>query len=150
MLACSTPLLRWAVRWRWALILAGLAGMLTPLPAAMGILAGGVMASGLVALATTGNVPLLRSRVLTSCGRYSFAMYVLEPTAFISPLARHDPHSWPLLLTALILGPLLTWCIGWLSWHLLEGPCNRLKARFPYVYAPAGDRPEDVILDAAG
>jgi len=147
MLACSARFLAWSSRWRWAMIAAGVLGLALPLPDGLGILAGGVGATGLVAMAATRGAALLRTPLLRSCGKYSYAMYVLQPVWIVAPLAKKHPHSFPLMLASLLLGPLVTYGLALISWNLLEMPFLRLKKRFPYHYAPAGDTPEDIIIE---
>jgi len=149
LLACSTRFLAWPSRWRWVLIAAGVVGLTLPLPDGLTILAGGIGATGLVALAATRGSGLLRTPLLRSCGKYSYAMYVLQPAWIVAPLAKKLPHSTPLMLGSLILGPLVTYALAVLSWNLLEKHFLRLKKHFAYHYAPQGDNPEDLIIEAA-
>jgi peptidoglycan/LPS O-acetylase OafA/YrhL len=148
LLACSSRLLAWASRWRWVFILVGLAGLFAPLPAGGEILAGGLMATGLVAMAATRKVTFLNNRVLRSCGKYSYAMYVLHPAWIVAPLAKKHPHSTPLMLGSLILGPIVSYGIAVVSWNVLEKHFLKLKRHFPYRYAPVGDTPENIIIAA--
>ena len=147
LLACSGAFLQWASRWRWPLIVGGVAGLFLPLPYGMGVLAGGVAATGLVAMAATRRVGILRSGVLTRCGKYSFAMYVLHPSWIVPPLAKKHPHSVPLMLGALVLGPVVSYAIGLVSWNVLEKHVLGFKRFFPYLYAPAGDATEKLVIE---
>ena len=149
LLACSAGFLQWASRWRWVLLVAGAVGLWLPLPDGMGILAGGVAATGLVAMAATRSVPLLRSRVLTRLGKYSYAIYVLHPAWIVPPLAKKHPHSVPLMLGALLLGPVVSYGIGVLSWNVLEKHLLKYKRYFPYRFAPDGDSTENIVIEAA-
>ncbi len=148
LLACSARFLAWSSRWRWVLIAAGIVGLTLPLPDGLAILAGGVGATGLIAMAATRGSALLRKPLLRSCGKYSYAMYVLQPAWIAAPLAKKHPHSFPVMLACLILGPLVTYGLALLSWNLLEKHFLRLKKFFAYQYAPQGDKPEDLIIDA--
>jgi peptidoglycan/LPS O-acetylase OafA/YrhL len=148
LLACSGRLLASVSRWRWAFLLVGLAGLFAPLPAGGEIVAGGVMATGLVAMAATRSVSILRNPILRSCGKYSYAMYVLHPAWIVHPLAKKHPHSMPLMLASLILGPIVSYGIAVVSWNLLEKHFLRLKRHFPYRFSPAGDTTENIIIAA--
>jgi len=150
LLACSGGFLAWAGRWRWPLMVLGVAGLFLPLPAGLQILAGGIGATGLVATAATRGAALLRNPVLRSCGKYSFAMYVVHPAWVVAPLAKKYPHSTALMLGALVLGPVVSYGMAVVSWNVLEKHFLRLKGRFPYRYAPAGDATEKIIIEPAG
>jgi peptidoglycan/LPS O-acetylase OafA/YrhL len=131
LLACSPRFLVWTSRWSWAMMLAGF-GIVFPLPAEMGVLLTAIGGTGLVAMALTREVKWLRSRVLTRFGKYSYAIYVLHPFWLIPPLAHKYSYSFSLMVGALILGPLVSFGIGWLSWNLLEKHMLALKRHFPY------------------
>lgn len=150
LLACSAKLLENAAKWRWVLIGVGAAMIAFHLPAQMDILGAGLLASGLVSMAATRQVKWLRWPVLTSCGQYSYAMYVLHPAWLFPPLAKKFPHSWALMWTALLLGPAVSYGIGWLSWQVLEKRFNGMKSRFPYRYDPGERVPEKLVIEPAG
>jgi len=119
LLACSGKVLQWAARWRWPLMLTGAVGLTLTLPAGLDILASGLGAAGLVAMAVTRPIPVLRLGWLRSCGKYSYAMYVLHPAWIVEPLYKKHPHSMTLMLTALILGPPVSYGIAVISWNVL-------------------------------
>ena len=72
-------------------------------------------------------VRALSMRLPRSIGKYSYAMYVFHVTVadFVS---RFHVAIWLQLAIVIIL----TYAIAWLSWQVLEGPCNTLKSRFEY------------------
>jgi peptidoglycan/LPS O-acetylase OafA/YrhL len=85
---------------------------------------------------------LLTSRPLRVCGKYSYAMYVLQEVV-VYPLARAVIRVWGfpsgagflLYFGCAALGVL---GLGWISWKLIEEPFHRLKGRFPYSAAGTG------------
>ena len=149
LLACSGEAMGWAARWRWPLLMTGALGLGLPLPAGMTILAGGLGATGLVAMAMTRPVRLLRHPVLRSCGKYSYAMYVLHPAWVMSPLAKKYPSSTALMIGGLVLGPVVSWAIAWGSWNMLEKHFMHWKRHFPY-HGVAGIRSEAEPATLAG
>ncbi len=132
LLACSTPFLARVTRWRWPLLASGIAGLALSLPAGLNIVAAGVASAALVAMAATRPVPLLRHPILTRCGKYSYAMYVLHPFWLGFVLFKKYPHSRSLMVGSLILGPLLSYGMAVISWNVLEKRFLALKHRFPY------------------
>ncbi len=139
-LASSGGFLRWAARWRWALMSIGVAGLTWPLPAGLAILTSGLGASGLVGMAVTQPVPALRPVWLRRCGKYSYAMYLLQPAWAIAPLYKKHPGSVGLMLGALVLGPLVTYGMAVVSWNVLEKRMLALKRNFPYRIDVADDQ----------
>ncbi len=151
--------LRWVKRWLWpiAIFCAGLIavpaliqGQLylwgtwslvvvhTPLSILYGLL--------IISLATGRRGSWLdrkfSNRGLTTLGRYSYSMYLFHlSVAFF--LFRHFDigPSVPTVLGSHLPGALVfaaaafvpTFAIGWLSWHVLEGPALSLKRFFPYT-----------------
>jgi peptidoglycan/LPS O-acetylase OafA/YrhL len=146
LLACSGRFLAWSSRWRWPLMIIGITGLFVPLPPGTTILAGGIAATGLVAMAATRSVPFLRNRTLVNCGKYSYAMYVLHPFWLVGHIAKHHPHSMGLILCSLIAGPVISYWIAVLSWNVLEKQFLRFKKNFPYHFAPKGATPEEIIV----
>jgi peptidoglycan/LPS O-acetylase OafA/YrhL len=140
LLASSGAFLAWAARWRWPLLLLGVAGLWAPLPAGLGILTSGLGASGLVAMAVTRPLPALRVHWLRRCGKYSYAMYLLQPAWIVPALYKKHPHSAALMLGALIAGPLVTYAMAVVSWNVLEKRMLALKRYFPYRLDSANDQ----------
>jgi len=101
---------------------------------------------------------IMRSRLLCSFGKYSYAIYVLH--AWVMYYVAHfvsntlGPHvsSPALLLTAFFVAVFSAgYLAGVLSWHVLEKHFLRLKRFFPYAgspLAPASSEPA-VLAEAA-
>ena len=136
LLACSGGFLAWAARWRWPLLAVGVLGLTFHVPQAFGILLSGLGAVGLVAMAVTRPVALFRMGWLRSCGKYSYAMYVLHPAWMLALLDKKYPASTGLMWTGLLLGPLVSYGLAVLSWNLLEKHFLALKRYFPYEVDP--------------
>jgi Predicted acyltransferases len=145
LLACSEDFLLWAARWRWPLMVAGVAGMTLSVPG-VAILSAGLAATGLVAMAVTRPVTLLRTSILRNCGKYSYGMYVLHPAWIVSPLEKRYPTSMVLMWVCLLAGPVVSYGIAVVSWNVLEKHFLRLKKYFPYRMDPV--KQENASLDA--
>ncbi len=85
------------------------------------------------------KVGFLRNRVLRSCGKYSYGMYVLHmpiviflsiPLAYLFSRIHLDTPS-ARVMVAIALGTGLTYIVALISWNVLENPLLRLKSRFP-------------------
>jgi len=120
-------------------MLVGAVGLAFTLPAGLVILTNALGAAGLVAMAATRPVPALRFPALRSCGKYSYAMYVLHPAWIMEPLYKKHPHSISLMLGGLILGPIASYALALISWNLLEKRMLALKRYFPYKPSPQPD-----------
>lgn len=86
----------------------------------------------------------MRWPVLLSLGKYSYALYVIH--AFLSAATanlakRHQELRFVLLCMA--VGPLASYGLAWISWHVLEERFLRLKSRFPYRIV----EPEAPVVD---
>jgi peptidoglycan/LPS O-acetylase OafA/YrhL len=85
-----------------------------------------VVTAAVIVVAVRGGVPWLRARWLTLVGRRSYGLYIWHYpiiAALFFPLA-----GLPLVLsTGILVG--LSWLATMLSWHLVEAPFLRLKAR---------------------
>lgn len=125
---------------------------------AFGLLVGvSLMAIGfgslVILLVATDALPFARrvlsSRFLRSFGKYSFAIYLTHTVVLFSfrrflispsndrytPLLTFEQVStcpWVGQLLLYLLAIAAAWCIGWLSWHLLEKWFLNLKRYFPY------------------
>ena len=138
LLACSPRLRAVCSRYAVPIILVGCACYFVRTRFELGITIIGLVAAAAIARGCERPVPLLRLGVLRSLGKYSFAMYVIHD--FLSngfhPIAiRHQRLLFT--LSTVVLGTLLSYCLAWLSWHLLEAPALSLKRFFPYcVTAP--------------
>ncbi|WP_425395298.1 hypothetical protein [Aeoliella sp.] len=91
---------------------------------------------------------VLQSRFLRSFGKYSFAIYLTHTVVrsgmleFVigpysegdAPLVTFQQLSSPWVGQAVyyLLATTVAWCIGWLSWQLLEKRFLSLKRYFPY------------------
>ena len=89
-----------------------------------------LMSAGLLAAALYNRTLslLFSNRMLRSFGKYSYAIYILHVLLlpFILPLkARFGLPVFALLFIA------LSYCAGWLSWHVVEVHFLRLKTLFP-------------------
>ena len=118
-------------------------GIYLPLPAGLSVTAAGLAAAGAVGMACSRPVEWLRLPVLRSLGKYSYAMYVLH--AFLSGAVanlakRHQGFGFA--LACVVGGPLLSYGLAWISWHVLEERFLRWKANFPYRIA--GSAPPEV------
>jgi len=152
LLACSGSFLAWAARWRWPLLALGVLGLTLHLPLGLGILSSGLGAAGLIAMAVTRPVGVFRMKWLRSCGKYSYAMYVLHPFSIVAPLYKKHPGSAGLMWAALLIGPLVSYAIAVVSWNLLEKHFLALKRYFPYKLNPAapGLDPNEPQIVVAG
>ena len=98
-----------------------------------------VYAGILVIFLTNERSRVLVHPVLQRVGKYSYAMYLFHfPVWYIGSMLLHDVflietgpdiERTPLKFAVGIVG---TYLAAALSWRLLEGPINALKARFPY------------------
>jgi peptidoglycan/LPS O-acetylase OafA/YrhL len=136
LLACSSQVRAWANRWAWVLIPVGVAGIYLSLPAGLSITAAGLAATGAIGMACSRPVAWMRWPVLRSLGKYSYALYVIH--AFLSAAAanlakRHQELTFVLL--CMVAGPLASYGLAWISWHVFEERFLRLKNRFPYRIA---------------
>lgn len=98
----------------------------------------------LVARAAQGGFKLLRSRVLRSFGKYSYAIYLFHfiiIQLFGRLQGRFARIPWALL--ALFGGVGISYGLAWLSWRWLEYPCLRLKRYFPH---PDQVRPAEPVV----
>jgi peptidoglycan/LPS O-acetylase OafA/YrhL len=97
----------------------------------------------LVIFLTSERSRILAYPALRSVGKYSYAMYLLHfPVWYVGSMLLHDVfliepgpdiERTPLKFAVGIVG---TYLVAVLSWKLLEGPINALKARFPYSVDP--------------
>jgi peptidoglycan/LPS O-acetylase OafA/YrhL len=118
-----------------------------------GLIAALAMAVGVLVLARHGGglARVLSLRPLRSLGAYSYCIYLVHflviewlafrchgdlPPALQRWLVANLPATGLLLLFTFAC-LLLSWAIGWLSWHLFERRLLALKRHFPSV----GDRP---------
>lgn len=86
----------------------------------------------LARMETGACAALFSSGILRSCGKYSYAIYLLHAVTF-GPTAAWA-HTLPLIGKYLYI-PLftaITYGLAWISWRLLEQPFLRLKRHFPY------------------
>lgn len=65
-------------------------------------------------------------------GRISYGIYLYHLPVWYALMTILGPAVSEPGGALFALGTLTTLCIAALSWHLLEAPCNRLKARFPF------------------
>lgn len=92
------------------------------------------------AVVSTGSrswlMRLYRSRPLTACGKYSYAMYIVQtPISLLVPI---EPflalcgirNGCAVSVLSVLIGLLLSFLVARLSWSLIEQPCLRLKRRF--------------------
>jgi peptidoglycan/LPS O-acetylase OafA/YrhL len=81
---------------------------------------------------------LLSTRLLVSFGKFSYAIYLFHlaggyavKSLVINP-ANYQSGTFALtLFIYLMLASALSWCLGWLSWHLFEKHFLALKRLFP-------------------
>jgi peptidoglycan/LPS O-acetylase OafA/YrhL len=101
----------------------------------------------LARLETGAWTAMFSSGILRSCGKYSYAMYLLHAVTF-GPTAVWA-HTLPLtgkyLYIPVFTG--ITYGLAWISWRVLEQPFLRLKRHFPYG-ATAQQEAADVALAA--
>jgi len=111
---------------------------------------GGLVLSAITSRQGTNAYHLLTLPVLTSAGRYSYAMYLVHlPIAWLlyqrTDLAAdmptlagsHLPGETLFALTALVP----TFVLAWLSWRLVETPFLKLKDRFSDQSATEPEQP---------
>lgn len=112
--------------------------------------AGAAMVSLLVA---TEALPAVRRMLdwsmLQSLGKYSFAIYLThmplrsairdialgpggEEGSPLVTFAELSTNPWVGQVVFYLLASVASWCVGWLSWHLLESRVLALKRYFPY------------------
>ena len=72
---------------------------------------------------------LLRSTVLVSFGKFSYAIYLLHVLLLTVAVHLHEARGWP-AIPLFIAGVALSFGLGWLSWNLLEGRILLLKRYF--------------------
>jgi peptidoglycan/LPS O-acetylase OafA/YrhL len=133
LLACSSRAREWANRWAWILIPVGVAVVYLPVPTGLNITGAGLAAMGAIGMACSRPVAWMRWSVLRSLGKYSYALYVIHGflSAATANLAkRHQELRFVLL--CMLVGPLVSYGLAWMSWHVLEERFLRLKSRFPY------------------
>lgn len=88
-----------------------------------------------VYLAGTRPLPVLRWAPLVACGSYSYAMYVFHlPLSLVLSLLRaHIPAAKMMPGGVMVVFAMVcTFVLAWVSWHLLEKHCLKLKRLFPY------------------
>ncbi len=85
------------------------------------------------------KIDFLRNRVLRSCGKYSYGMYVLHmpiviflsiPLAYLFGKIQLDSPA-AKVVVAIAVGTGLTYLAALISWNVLENPLLKLKSRFP-------------------
>jgi peptidoglycan/LPS O-acetylase OafA/YrhL len=80
---------------------------------------------------------IFRSRILTQCGKYSYAMYIFQtPISYlvpIGPLLATIPFlgGFAISVLTVLIGAALAYAVARCSWTLLEQPFLKLKDRFP-------------------
>ncbi|MEM6553197.1 MAG: acyltransferase [Planctomycetota bacterium] len=90
---------------------------------------------------------LVDRRWLRVLGKYSYAIYLLHQlvksvlwnlglSSSVVPEVWGSPLPGQVVWTGLVLGATLG--LAWVSWHVLEAPCLRLKRRYPYAEAGGG------------
>ncbi|HCG02889.1 MAG TPA: hypothetical protein DEV93_20385 [Chloroflexi bacterium] len=100
----------------------------------------------------SGWATLLKTPLLRTYGRYSYAIYLLHRPLLIGmnmlglgTLAQPTASIWSqLLYSGTIMGVSLV--AGWLSWCLLEQPIQRLKRRFERGESGADQRDDYVLV----
>lgn len=112
----------------------------------LGLFFGAAVAAGASGEAGRMLDRVLTNPMLTACGRYSYALYVLQGVAILFVRWRFDEAGGlPLLagsrLPAVLFFSLvtgaLTFAAAWLSWHVYENQFLKLKRYFPRAAAPA-------------
>ncbi len=94
------------------------------------------------------------SRVLRSCGKYSYAMYILNipligllKLFFVPEEHRVAGSTVPVRILLMVAASLVTWAAAQVTWHSLEKHCLKLKRYFeagsprPRLPEPAGLAP---------
>lgn len=119
-----------------------------------GITLSAIASAAVIAMLVSSlRAPTLRGvlnwRVLRSLGKYSFAIYLTHSLLRVglrdlvfgpaeegaSPLIAFEQLSanpWVGQLLFYLLAGSASWCVGWLSWNLLERHVLKLKRYFPY------------------
>jgi peptidoglycan/LPS O-acetylase OafA/YrhL len=102
---------------------------------------------------------IFSSATLRRCGKYSYAMYVLQsfPYHLTAPAVRALNPSGPPSMAALLIKWLyfpamatLAFGCAWLSWRVLEEPFQRLKHKFPYSAADRTSGPRKAAVETVG
>jgi peptidoglycan/LPS O-acetylase OafA/YrhL len=94
-------------------------------------------ATSLVALALTGNIPILKIGWLRSFGKYSFGLYVIHYiiNSFEYPFVKNLTHPLLFSLISIPTGIALSYSAAWISWNALEAPFLSLKGKFNYHFS---------------
>lgn len=81
---------------------------------------------------------LFASRIFTTLGKYSYAMYlfhsfvIIMTGTYLFDYRRYPEWGLASFAAFALLAILLTLVLAWISWQVIEAPCLRLKRYFPY------------------
>lgn len=87
----------------------------------------------------------LSTKLLQACGKHSYAMYILNIPMFLLIDTLFAPRSFLGILAYTVLGTAMSLGGAWVSWHLLEKHCLKLKRFFVTSPSPSADPPSGAV-----